>query len=801
MKYFIIKNKALIFIIGLVWSLMLFHSASAGGTVLCPQNNFEISPASKDSLILDNGIIRLVWKNDPAQGLYLEKHVSNGQIVEVTRLTGKNLADIQFFSNANPMPSGKIHWNVKKTGSNMLKMSTYLGNRSFVREIHMSRDSALIHVAVQIHMDGNEITDHIVDNWIFHSFKKPDFIWVPNLRPGPDMVIGDHVFRSPAIILKNTGYWTAMIPDLDTLAVLKRQNLTSMNLDIKDYPQPVFSYGFKAYRPIPHTYYRHADSSQLTLKSGNYSYAYDILAGGPQSRLQVLNTVTHYLWKRYAVKYTKSVLPQTIPFSKYARYSYGTLDSIGQFVNFKINGTEVGAYKGINHGGYFRLPYPVIWNQDWYNVQRSAYGLYYYGEMLHKPEWVRQAEQITKFSLLSPRTDGLFPAIYDYKNREWIGSTPRLNGGKNRIHTSNAAWTTYWLLKWYQDFDKNPDILKKANRLGHFLIDKQLKSGAIPAWFDLPENEETKPEAVLTLRSSAETAGSALLFGELYRVTGNKSYKAALIKSANFLISEVLPDMKFWDFETFWSCSWKPLNMRDPYTGVLPQNNFSIYWTAKVLFDTYSITHNRKYEDAAEETLDILSLYQQVWNPPYLSLYTFGGFGVMNTDGEWNDARQAVFAPLYLQAYRLTGKKEYFERGIAALRASFVLMSVPQNKKVAPDTWNAYPRGLMPENFAHGGFNGQYGRSDTDWGEAGALTASAFITNHYGDVYIDTKRNEAFGINGCRVEEVSRKGNLVELKVKDELGYARNIVFKTSNGKRFDKYINANASVTCKFHI
>lgn len=780
---------------------MLFHSALAGGAVLRLQNKFEISPASKDSLILDNGTIRLVWKKDPARGLYLEKHVDNGQLVDVTRLTGKNLTDVTFFSNASPISTGKIQWYVTKSRPYLLQMTTHLGNRRFVREIRMSRDSALIHVAVQIHMDGNEITDHIIDNWIFNSDKKPDFIWVPNLRPGPDMVIGDHVFRSPAIILKNPGYWTAMIPDLDTLAVLKRQDLTCMNLDIKDYPQPVFSYGFKAYRPIPHTYYRHADSSQLTLKSGNYSYAYDLLTGGMQSRLQVLSTVTHYLWHKYAVRYTRSVLPQTIPFEKYASYSYATLDSIGQFVNFKINGTDAGAYKGINHGGYFRLPYPIIWNQDWFNVQRSAYGLRYYGELLHKPKWVRQADLITRFSLLSPRTNGLFPAIYDYKKGEWIGSVPRLNGGKNRIHTSNSAWTTYWLMKWYEDFDKNPEILKKAEQLGHFLVDNQLKTGAIPAWFTLPENEELKPEPVQTLKNSAETAGSALLLAELYKVTGNTKYKSALLKVVNFLIGNVLPDMKFWDFETFWSCSWKPLNMRDPYTGVLPQNNFSIYWTAKVLFDAYSITHYKKYGNAAEETLDILSLYQQVWNPPYLSLYTFGGFGVMNTDGEWNDARQAVFAPLYLQAYRLTGKKEYFERGIAALRASFVLMSIPQNKKVAPDTWNAYPKGLMPENFAHGGFNGQYGRSDTDWGEAGALAASAFITNHYGDVYIDAKRNNAFGIDGCRVEEMNRKGNLIKLKVIDELGYSRNIVFKTSNGKRFDKSINANTSVTFEFHI
>lgn len=752
-------------------------------------------------MVLENGFLRLTWNSDSSRGLLLETHLPDGQWIETGRLSGKNLADVQLFSNSSRVSSNAIQWKVTKTGPGSLEMVTLLGNRQFIRKVSLSPAPALIHVSVQIHLNGDEITDHILDNWIFNSGKKPDFIWVPNLRPGPDMVIGDHVFRSPAVILKNEDKWIAMIPDLDTLAVLKRQNLTSMNLEIKDHPQPVFSYGFKAYTPIPHTYYRHANSSQLTLKSGNYSYAYDILAWGMQTRVKVLNTITHYLWHQYAEKYTKSVLPQTIPFSKYAGYSYATLDSIGQFVNFKINNTEVGAYKGIDHGGYFHLPYPIIWNQDWFNVQRSAYGLRFYGEVLHKPEWVTQADQITKFSLLSPGREGLFPAIYDYQNGEWIGSVPRLNGGKNRIHTSNAAWTTYWLLKWYEGFDKNPEILEKANQLGHFLVENQLKSGAIPAWFIFPKNKEQKPQADQILKNSAETAGSALLFGELFKITKDKVYKSALTRSADFLIRDVLPDMKFWDFETFWSCSWKPLSMRDPYTGVLPQNNFSVYWTAKVLFDAFAITHQKTYLEKAEETLAILSLYQQVWNPPYLDLYTFGGFGVMNTDGEWNDARQAVFAPLYMQAYQLTGKKEYFERGIAALRASFVLMSIPENKKVSSYTWNAYPLGLMPENFAHGGTNGTYGRSDTDWGEAGALTASAFITNHYGDVYIDAMRKNAFGINGCRVEEFKKRGNLIRLKVKEELGYARKIVFKTSKSKRFVEFIGANASATYEFHI
>ena len=49
----------------------------------------------------------------------------------------------------------------------------------------------------------------------------------------------------------------------------------------------------------------------------------------------------------------------------------------------------------------------------------------------------------------------------------------------------------------------------------------------------------------------------------------------------------------------------------------------------------------------------------------------------MNADGEWNDARQSLFAPIYLEYYRETGLPEYFERGVSALRASFVMLVLP----------------------------------------------------------------------------------------------------------------------------
>jgi hypothetical protein len=65
----------------------------------------------------------------------------------------------------------------------------------------------------------------------------------------------------------------------------------------------------------------------------------------------------------------------------------------------------------------------------------------------------------------------------------------------------------------------------------------------------------------------------------------------------------------------------------------------------------------------------------------------------MNADSEWNDARQSLFAPLYLELGRETGDRELTERGVSAVRASFSMMYCPENAALARACEHARPRG------------------------------------------------------------------------------------------------------------
>jgi hypothetical protein len=660
-------------------------------------------------------------------------------------------------------------------------MTTDLNGRTFERRVQIDTTTQRVHVTTTIHWLGNEVVSSVFDNWEFYT-QELDFAWVPNLRPEPQLVIGEHTFRSPAIVLEYDQTWMALTPDLLRWSELPRQRLAALDLNRRDHPLPRLGFGLKAHDPTFHVYYRHDPARVLTYAAGPMPYAYHLHLGEGETRSEYLAKINDFLWQRYASPHLNTSKPQMLPFAEYARRSYRTLDSLHQFVTIPYQGIEMGAYKAENHGNYFILPRQLIWNQVWFNAQRSAYGLHYFGTQLNQPRWVNQASQTAQFTLAAPSYQGLFPAIFAFEQNQWIGSPLRLNGGLNRLHTSSAAWTALWLWRAH-NIQPQTAYQERVLALADFLVARQDSSGSIPAWFDLDPTQRTL-QVHPVLQHAAETAGSALILGELARDTSNERYRQALLKAADFLMREVLPQMKYHDFETFWSCSWKSLDMKDPYTGILPQNNYAIYWAAETFRHAFQATGEPRYREALLETMQLLNLYQQVWNPPFLQLYAIGGFGVMNTDGEWNDARQAVFAPLYMHVYTLTGNPIWMQRGVAALRASFALMAVPEHCSISPHTCKAYPLGLMPESLAHGGSDGSSGRSDTGWGEAGALASAAYVIAHFGQVYVDLPRELAFGIDGVTVVELKRIDQVLKLSLREDTGVARSVQIKRSDGKQ-----------------
>jgi hypothetical protein len=177
-----------------------------------------------------------------------------------------------------------------------------------------------------------------------------------------------------------------------------------------------------------------------------------------------------------------------------------------------------------------------------------------------------------------------------------------------------------------------------------------------------------------------------------------------------------------------------------PRNGVYKQNTLSIAWCAEALLLASRATNDRAWARLARRCVDELSLYQAVWNPPFLPAPAHGGFGVMNADSEWNDARQSLFAPLYLDLGRETGDRELVERGVSALRASFSMLYCPENAALARAYERRFPffgpesYGFMMENQGHDVAQPIGTFTIFTWGNGSALEAVAKVRDLFPEI-------------------------------------------------------------------
>ncbi|MFI5156834.1 MAG: hypothetical protein ACHQEM_11635, partial [Chitinophagales bacterium] len=91
--------------------------------------------------------------------------------------------------------------------------------------------------------------------------------------------------------------------------------------------------------------------------------------------------------------------------------------------------------------------------------------------------------------------------------------------------------------------------------------------------------------------------------------------------------------------------------------------------------------------------------------------------------------------------------REYIQRGIAALKASFVMMYCPENPGTKMQWEKVYPffnekdYGFMMENYGHDGETNDQGLgigefTIYDWGNGAASEAYNRVLDHYGKEFI-----------------------------------------------------------------
>ncbi|MCD9023757.1 hypothetical protein [Cohnella silvisoli] len=555
-------------------------------------------------------------------------------------------------------------------------------------------------------------------------------VWKPHLAPLDGMVIGDKMFRSPAIVFEDETTMAALIPDLD---VIQQHRIFPHMMDYSVQDNTLM-YGLCEYTETGHVYHWMTPQSRILTEPLVFRFYLAEWGKGDGQRPKDFRAVERFLWDRFgsermpvsdALGNEEDSLAALEPYANHA-YEWALdrwKDVTWQQFTLE-NGTEAGGVvfivrakqkPGLGSEEEWREP-KSLWNQAWFCGLRTAYGYGWWGRQQGRADWVDKAELALNFALSAPQMDGLFPGYYQagegnrWETGSWFMSGPRRPAGhEEHVHLLDSSWTCWWLLKWYRDVNKDERIFPFVTRYVERLLKLQKEDGSFPAWVR-PDGSGTSPFLTESPESSVHVMLLCLL-NQVVQEAADSRYIAAAESAARFVVDRIVPEGRWEDFETYWSCSkqWdgKLYGELDARSGLYNQCNFGIYWTAEALKDLYVATGNPEWLDYGEQVLAEASLYQQIWQPPYFPVPTIGGFGVMTSDDEWNDARQSLFALTYWDYYRLTGNESYRARALWAMKASFYMMYCPENAAVKEIYERVHPHfderdyGFHMENFNH----------------------------------------------------------------------------------------------------
>lgn len=600
---------------------------------------------------------------------------------------------------------------------------------------------------------------------------QPHFHWAPHLTPTNRHVMDQHCFRSPALIVRDDTRMLMLMPDLD---LIEKDADVRWYMDL-DAPNNRLVLGMSRTRVSDHVLFEKEKGAAYSPGTVSIGF-YLIMVEDDQAGWNPWRPVLQFLWERWGRGQFRKGIRDGVRLDRYVKHAYDWAfchwkDTVWQ--EFEWDGQQVGApvfiadvsqspnYPGVPNERESRS----IWNQAWFSSLRSAQGIYRYGREQGDPELVRKGKLMKELALAAPQRGGFFPAVLATEMKRVVVEGQEVNrsrswdhafwGNSNRnpadpwgsieeapYHVLDMSWTALLMLRWFEELEPDTRLLEYAVRYADALVALQDGKGYFPAWLD-----QASLIPLDTLRESPETSLSVTFLLKLHELRPDSRYREAAVRGLEVVVKDIVPTGRWEDFETYWSCcaygrEGLPGN-KVARNNMFKQCNFSMFWTAEALYHMFKTSGDMRYLTVGRRVLDEMLMTQASWQPPYLYVDVLGGFGVMNCDGEWNDARQSLFAELILQYGVELDQPEYIDRGIAALKVSFVMMYCPENEKTRRQWEMAYPffnekdYGFMMENYGHDGVVDEEGRgmgtfTIFDWGNGAAAEACLRIKTHLG---------------------------------------------------------------------
>jgi hypothetical protein len=681
--------------------------------------------------------------------------------------------------------------------------------RTVIREIKIAPQGDILDVRVTYHTKKDTRLRALEDIWNFMPKRRDednelsgplDFVWSQRMKSFSTSFIPHYSFKCPLVMMQQGGVFTALAAGLEGVDAESLEKVPlGMDLDVTRDPKPWMSYGAVVSMLMTPNRPCEAGHSQIVrgvdeefwkivLKAEEeISYHYSIIASVQPKKLGYRYAV-HYIWNRYG---TKSVaMAENLPNNKrypgvcnLSQWEQKIWEEKGEEDYFSIeeNGVTMGGLTGRRQGEWFsKTDYKHdVWYACWLQELVSGYGMHLYGKKKQSEKWVDRTEQILNWILSAPRTHGMFPVICYYESdgtKTWLNDDGWA-GYYQDFHTLQMSWTAWLMLRWGETIfpSRKQDILDFCVPYADFLVSVQHEDGCIPSWF----GTDGKPSRKEFRDFNAETVTSGMFLMEIGQITGKQEYLDAGMKAVDFITKYVFPRQRWFDLETFLSCSKKTFDCYDSITAQYPQCNLSEIHASIAYLRRYQITRDPKDLQLAEQMVDYLLLTQQVWNHPILTINTFGGFTVQNGDNEWNDARQGLCSVILYHYFLETGKREYLERSIAACHAGFEM--------------------LPYENWAHCGYEGMQYDSSLLWGGGVSMTAAEYLQDALGTMVVCADESYGIGIDGCVVSEVTVSDNRIDVKadVSRLNGQKPSVAVFSSAKKPYEVFLNGTSVGVC----
>ena len=620
----------------------------------------------------------------------------------------------------------------------------------------------------------------------FDRFKfphEPDWSFAPSVGG----FVPDAQYKAPLVLVQSGRMAFGIVPDV---AKLDRRTLQlcnhALDLDVPD--GPTLSVGFVPARQAYHSVYE-PDKARAWVAAAPLENSYYLLVTATAQPGEAYREAVRLHWRLFGRPTQLSAAAQQLgtetPASAYDwprklgpvdaqmdgdrrlkglglwdawRAEVWEAQSRQRWLPVPLPGGETGGGVATRRWG----PGPSVYLSAWFNTLRTSLGMALYARRTGEEDLIRLAGQTVELALKAPGRDGAFKCIAVPAGPGWPAAWAAGDGSGDSTKEGylgyDMSWTAYWLLRWRAAGLPGSDaILPRCRALAQFLVERQSKDGMLPTRF--AEDGSVDLDTSRTVK--AETGPVALFLMELYAQDRDFRWLAAAGRGLAFLEESVIPQRQWYDFETFWSCSPRKPNL-DGRTRQWPANDLALGQSVSAFLSAFRATGDRAYLDRGERLLDYLLLYQQCWTNPQLNHVSgpamlLGGFTTQNSDAEWSDARQSQFGSVLLDYYRATGKVEYMERGVAALRAQF---------PVSPC-----------ENWAHSGYGSKTGISSFHWGTGSGMAGIEIEEDYLRDAVVDVAAGRAVGVDGLDVTGCTVKDGEIRLLFASPFAWRRAPVF------------------------